>query len=439
MLARYVLYLQSFGLLGYISFYSKTDHSDLLNFPDRLPSRSALIFVVISLQLLAIELPFYVSDDAIRHIHDGHYLLENIDVYQVVPLDLPPVLEQLPNHPGLGTIYLPLTQMLAMGGAYLHTELGYLILFHLLAILLVLQISRSKRASSVRSMLLLCCMPAVVYATSGHHADLLGMLIVFVNLFYEPRRGQPVAFLRHAILCALLPGLKPIGLVWMLYFLGRAIWRARVLDRLAYLAGLLFCAAGQFLFAYTILMKDAHTLPAMAQTGRIFTDWFVAYNPVVDLMHWWGSSRSTPQILHDWRLLVLVSGVVLLLFRMAFFYRKNYKSYQLVALSARGRGRFLIQILRAGVSIGLLMAILQGGAWHVWYFVWLMPVLLWYRNPGWWALLALPPLAYLPVVELRAGSVQTGWSMQGFYVASGVFLLALIGLTCQKIIGSSGK
>ncbi|MCB1310000.1 MAG: hypothetical protein KDK30_17555, partial [Leptospiraceae bacterium] len=82
---------------------------------------SILLFTGIILSLVSIPHhgSFYFSDDAIRHIHDGHALLNGVDVYGVPPAERAAVLNRLPNHPELGTIYFPFTQLQALAGAFL--------------------------------------------------------------------------------------------------------------------------------------------------------------------------------------------------------------------------------------------------------------------------------------------------------------------------------
>ena len=248
------------SLKGYSNFFHKVKVYPL-----------GLLTLLFSLCILA-PLPFYLVDDMIRHIHDGYYLLQGVDVYSIAPEKLPSILGQKPNHPHLATIYLPFTQMQAMLGATFSVSYGFRIIYISICVFLLWGIYKLTLAKDITFYLYIFFSPAFLILLCSHHADVQGFLLAsFIGLwikrsYYQqelaqqkPARIKPhknyrrvgakskhclltftkafcndwgvanylqskgydftsFAIFSIGFLAALLPGLKPEGAWWLLCF-----------------------------------------------------------------------------------------------------------------------------------------------------------------------------------------------------------------------------
>ena len=422
--------------------------------------------VVLALVLLFFSFtytPLYFSDDAWRHIHDGFYLLAGVDVYSVPPLQLSPVVDgKLPNHPHLPTIYFPFTQAQAILAAALPIEPAYAFRFVYIAICVGLicgiwQLSSSNKRRSFYLHIFLT--PWFCFFLACHHADLQGFLIVlFLGLAYKAmllslRQGNKkrayILVFSNAFLTSLLSGLKPEGMwltfslhIFVMYQLLRIAKNKTGNYQLAnkmivlWLSSGLFCLAIQFAFLYFYLLSSAQSWASFAQTTRIFADWFLAYNPILEIYTYlYEKDLFRPQIFSLYRKQVLSLGI------LAFFMNLGWHLL-LQKNSKRPVSKFssLLGIQgRAAIYIGLTVIILAKGAWHPWYFLWVIGAFYAFGKPRAKSASALSGqivhflcssllLFYLPVVQLRSMGI---WHMSSFYFVFAIFFLLWLFLACH--------
>ncbi|MEQ9365746.1 MAG: hypothetical protein RIF32_15990 [Leptospirales bacterium] len=368
--------------------------------------------------------PVYFSDDSVRHIHDGYYLLQGVDVYTIPPKSLPPVLARLPNHPDLGTIYLPFTQLQAVAGAAVHAKYGFLAIYYAVCLILIGVAWSRLRSGRERGIAALClASPVFLIPLSARHADVQGLLLVCAALMLlrdagafhsDSRSFAPGCAAWAGALLTLAAGLKPEGALWMgavgSYLLASA-WFGRVAWKtvLAFASGCAVVGSAQSIFAWRVLFPTAESWNSFMRTVALFTQWFAAYNPILDLRESLHPGSPRPALLSAYRREVMLLATLWALLPMAGVLRSTGLAFL--------PGRLLIAVLAA--------SIVSKGVWHPWYFLWILPALaLTGRGRGAFFVAGALPLFYLPVVFLRA----TGeWWMPVFYAALGVYFLLWIG------------
>ncbi len=374
--------------------------------------------------------PPFFSDDSLRHVHDGFYLLQGVDVYAIPPSHLPPVpgLDRLPNHPDVGTIYFPFTQMQALAGAALSQRYGFFGIYALICSGLMFLSFRFASAGERRALALLYVSPAFLIFAASRHADVQGLLLAINSylLWRQARcsRRRSVPFAAAAGACAvLLVGLKPEGVVYLV-FLGGLVLLALLQDRrglhgvAAWTAAALFVTFVQLIFALVWMFPSAEALEAFLSTARFFTDWFIGYNPMVDLLLWFADpGLERPWYLAVYRLMVLVAGLVLCVILLL---RRIHRAP--VWFAGRGLPIALRGWAREALLVAVAAVVLSKGVWHPWYFLWFVPALGLRRNfrAGAWLCAGLV-LAYGPVFYLRRDGVWGGWEV--FYVLTAVWII----------------
>lgn len=402
-----------------------------------------IAFVVLCAFVFA---PLYFSDDSWRHIHDGVYLLRGVDVYSVAPDQLPPIFERRPNHPHLPTIYLPITQIQAVVGAWLHPRYGFLAVYYAICFALLLAIHSELRAAECTVFAALCVSPAFLIALASRHADVQGVLFAVAALtllrrrksgrFFPGRYSHARFFVRPwrsfvaGVCLAAAAGLKPEGLVWaaaVAFALGTGVFAGRtrgaarlfvLLRLIVFVFGGLACGAVQIIFAREVLFPSDASWTGFLNTVRLFSDWFVAYNPVIEIREWLYPNVPRPTLILAYRTEVLMLALLWFFLPLG-----------VGAMRRPVRARFLPAGLRGlehGVAsrlllVGLAALIFSKGVWHPWYFLWLV-LALWItgRRTVAAGLLGALPLFYLPVVYLRA----TGdWWMPIFYASIVIYFI----------------
>ncbi|MBX7057530.1 MAG: hypothetical protein K1X75_05645 [Leptospirales bacterium] len=374
-----------------------------------------------ALHLLSFDQGFYFSDDAKRHLIEGYYLLQRIDVFTIPPILLPSVDGLRANHDHFGSVYFPGTHLLAMLGAWLSPRYGYFALYDLLAFGLLAASLRRASWRERRDLLGLVAMPAMLIFGAARHGDYLGFLLLgFAILMLRGSRWG--AGLVGGLALAGAASLKPEGWLWsgallaMLWFPaanrspGRSILNLSVATLSYVLAlALVACAAWRWIFAWP------ESWTSFLYTLQIFANYFVAYNPVVAWREaFWMAQR--PESLIEWRHQVcaalLFGGLSLPLLLSA--------QLQRVVLDENSglRWREFLGALQRLVPAGLVMSLAGGillrGAWNPWYFAWLLPALQLCRARRALRIIGGSLSAfYLPLADYRAG---LGWDMRSFYV-----------------------
>ncbi len=354
--------------------------------------------VAVLVQLLFVFTGVYFSDDSVRHVYDGHQLLAGRDVYAEPPAMLGRIGGLLPNHPELPTIYLPFTQMQAVLGALLSPvafpDLGFPLVYHLCLACGIAVAAWFLPPRARRLLILLALSPYFLFASSSRHADAQGFLLVVLSLALV-RSRSPGRDFAAGFAAGLLPGLKPLGVVWMLFLAADVALRRRAVERQWFLgmgaALLLVCCVGVWLWS------SPRSLAGFLETGRHFADWFVAYNPFVLLKLAWTEAEQRATIVEFRRemLTLLVVGLCL----MPLFATARMRSPRLLAVPGR---RLLRRLAREILVWTLLLGVLWAAVWHPWYFLWWIPALA--LSGRWKAVSFLPGLLvlfYLPVASLR--------------------------------------
>ncbi len=414
-----------------------------------------LALFAVAIGVACVFAPVYFSDDSIRHIHDGFYLLQGVDVYSTPPEALPPFLDRLPNHPDVGTIYLPFTQLQAYAGAALHARYGFLGVYYALCCAAIFAIWHNLDGERERVPLLLFWLsPAFLIPLSARHADVQGLLFVVLALVLlrtppsadrtrsqnadsrpvgtesvssAPEGRRPWARILRAACAGLVlsaaAGLKPEGLIWAgtvgLYLVARRLFgRGSALAIGAFLLGGVLGAALQLAFARFVLFAEPEAWRSFMSTVALFTQWFAAYNPVLELREWLYPDVSRPALLAAYRREIFLLGTLWLFLP---FFRGSSFSVPLRGPAVEDLRMFVGRLLVAALAA----SILSKGVWHPWYFLWLLPALwLTARRMAAVFLGGALPLFYLPVVYLRASGE---WWMPIFYAAILIYTALFFG------------
>ena len=387
------------------------------------------VFAAISLQALFIFAPFYFSDDSVRHIFDGVYLLRGVDVYTVPPIKLGALHGLMPNHPHLPTVYLPVTQAQAMLGALVSERYGFLLVYHLLCALMIAGIFHSANRDERKVFAGLVFSPFFLIASASRHADAQGLLLVLLCLLYMRAsfRFRRAAF-ALGFLAALLPGLKPEGAIWcaglaMLMFF-RTPGEVRFRTWSACLAGVAFAVLLQAMFARIFMFPTWASLEGFRSTAVFFSNWFTAYNPIIALRS--GLQPSLELVIREYRstaLLVLAGILTVFFIRIAWKARRNGGGIPAWWASMGDSAPVMLLILLAGV-------IMSRAVWNPWYFLWCLPALFLVGRLRIAAgLLVILPLFYLPVIQLRAAGNWDFSTFIPFYFFATIALLLWILLT----------
>lgn len=391
-----------------------------------------LLFFFVSLGIFSFAFtPLFFSDDALRHLYDGHYLWSGIDIYSIPPKDSYQVLDKLPNHPELPSIYFPVTQIQAMAGSLLSKEHGFRIVYLGACLILIYSILLCSRRREQTFLIPVFCSPWFLLTLSSHHADLQGLLLLiliglklkrFHLLLSKKRKGEMFLI---AFLIGLLPGIKPEGiwfLLWINFYI-LFIWiKEKNLSFIAWPIGLSLSLGLQILFAIQILFPSKESFFSFLETARFFTDWFLAYNPILDLrVNFYAPDAYRPHLFASWREEVFsVAGLCFLI--LGGFYGGRFFTHPFFkAIPTSKKQRIFVIALISG-----LLAMMFGrGSWNPWYFSWLFPVLLGAgilgkttKNHSYLAshlLMAILIIFYVPVAATKSGLPWESWGMKSFY------------------------
>lgn len=387
--------------------------------------QSSLFWFVILLQFLAIFMPPIMSDDVLRHIHDGYYLLQGVDVYSTAPELLPQIASLMPNHSHLGSIYFPFTQTLAMLGSWVHIEFGYLIVFHIFCTAIIVFIYRNVNTGSSQWMLIFFT-PFMLFVVSGHHADYLGMLIVIAGLViikkkFISKHLELFYSVFFGIIIVILPATKPEGFIWSLYLGFIFIQKKNIRHVIYTMIGLIPALLTLVYVSINFLWTNMNSLESFLSTARFFSEQFVAYNPIPDLLGYFFNLDHEQGILYSKFIMV-----TLITIPMGIFYIRaiKVKRFKTATLSRVWHGRFLYYTGKMILTWGLLISILHKGVWHPWYFLWLVPLMIErkrFQNMLWFGVIGLA-LFYLPVIDYR-NSGQ--WNMNEFYLTIIIYLFVV--------------
>lgn len=405
---------------------------------DSLPKRITWFPVIVFsiIQLTFILAGFFFSDDSLRHIVDGYHLFQGKDVYSISARILGPVAGFFPNHPDSATIYLPVTQLQAILGAPVSERYGFIIIYHLILIACVLAIYRLLKSPERVYFLLVLFSPLFLITSSSRHADVQGLLLVLLMLVLlregkrplihsEARRSvrmrQSLSLL-SGLVAGFLPGLKPDGLIWL-----SAAFLFLMLDYgtqkekssgqrelsfpgdrwLFFSLGVLTSFLLQIAISLVFLFPSLESLKGFQRTGEAYLNLFFAYNPFV----FWrmnGESGSPHLLIQDHRHDFIALGAALMAFKLL--------RAKTVGGSGGARASVPEGVYPYGQQILIILtatAVAARGAWHPWYFLWVLPAL--YLMGGLritLILLNLLPLFYLAVVDLR---FRGDWSYQETY------------------------
>ncbi len=360
--------------------------------PFRTDRRAYVLAWIVGSQIALCFTGFYFSDDALRHLHDGFYLLRRVDVYVLPPGALPAVVPTPDYHRMIGSVYFPVVQMLAVAGSLFSVERGYILVYHVLLALvlsvLVLQI-RGRYALRYASRFLFS--PAFVFLASGRHEDLLALSIFFLAFYLKPAAG--------GFLTGLLPFLKPDA-GFLVLFSSRRFLPGQRRPWMRFLLAATASGALLVWFSLAVLIQSDLTISSFLANLRFFADWYAGYNPF---------SAFGPEAfvrIRPWLVLISCAAVLAAVFARAI--RKGANRWPRVFDS-----------LAAG---GVLTGFAARGVWHPWYFCSAIASLIFLKKRSWAA--RIPPLLvlfYLPIADLRAGR---GFYLAEFYVA----VLALVAL-----------
>ena len=356
---------------------------------------------------------FFFSDDAIRHIYDGFYLVSGIDIYSQSPDKLQRLFLEKPNHSSLPSIYFPVTQIQAYLGALLFDSyygFRFVYLFVCASFILGLWFLAKKEERTV--LLEIFYSPFFLLFISSHHADLQAFLIILFISFCLARKFKTrFIFVILGFLVASLLGTKPEGTFFAfalsIYFLGSNPLTVLFF----YILGFCVSVLWQALFVYYILFPSYNSFLSFLDTSRYFMDWFLGYNPILEIRValYEGTNFSRPNIFYDYRK-NLVSIFILL-----FSYLPSlvlFPFFKLMTFRIVSKKEYLEKIF-----LGILFFFFFfKGVWHPWYLLWLISFFcVFSKTPpnifiGFF--ICAIPLFYIPVVFLRVGK---DWQM-GMYL-----------------------
>ncbi len=372
--------------------------------------------------------PLYFSDDALRHIHDGYYLLQGIDVYSLSPDELPALETGRPNHPELPSIYFPFTQAQAILGAWLSPKYGFRILYMTLCGLWLWNIFRMLSFKKGLAYLSLFLSPAFCMFLASCHADMQGFLVICLLLLWLRRRSPSIpscfAFAFH---CALLAGLKPEGIWWSMclgIYVPLTFWLSKEKQRqrtylliFSWLSGYALCLLLLLALAFFVLFPDMSSFRSFLDTGELFVNWFLAYNPFLSLrIELYEGLLSRPELFYIYRKQILCLAVLSFFLLPGLFMIRS----KVLEQSLRSTGRWKPQVLFQTILwIGLLAILGAKGPWHPWYFLWIFPLLLkeekeasvFVPSRSAHFLASFLSLFYIPIVELR---LKQYWETETF-------------------------
>ena len=404
--------------------------------------------------------------------------MSGVDVYRTAPESLKVISEEGPNHPSLGSIYLPLTQAQALLGALLPLEQGFRFVYIFFCILLLLctYFFENSHTSSFKVLpkslyrIAFCTSPYFLIFAASHHADLQGFLLLVLigtmleSFFPEKEKERvekalssftPPYLLYSCVgsLTGLLAGLKPEALIWILYlslhFLSKHYFyfsgwgkklKRNILIKSAffYFTGMSLAFALQFSFAVIFLFPSLDSFYALIDTASYFLNFFLAYNPILELRTFLyeGEEILRPEIFSHYRKQIYAGALLSFFFlpSLLFLYKKKGNSFILKNCKSLKFTEDLVEnIIGASLGISLCAFFLLKGVWHPWYLLWLLPALWPYSNykkeekrffPHLSHFLtATIPLFYIPVIQLR---LQGTWQRQDFY--SFYFLFLIMGI-----------
>lgn len=389
-----------------------------------------ILILQIPLLILCLFAQHFYSDDVLRHVHDGFYLLQGVDIYRFTPLDLGNQLE--PNHPFLGSIYFPLTQIMAALGAMVSTHYGFMILFLLVIGLASLYVTTSRHDSTRRSYLLFLSLPFFWISALSFHGDFFAfVLILLAWSFYKQR----MLFFAGIVL-GLLPGLKPEGVLWTLIIPVFCVVQLGGKKTISLALGILLSIGLISIPTILFIQRHPDSVTSFLETIHIYFTWYLNTNPIPDLLHFfleWPVDES----IRFWRWIAiplflslgyLLSRFLLpqyLILREGLANKSVAKSTTASSCpySAASTSSFLwktIGILpgwrldRAKSEPAILFFLLLTlaalfffrGTWQPWYFLWIVAVLIWMRRIRLaWMLFSVLPLFYIPVSFYRAAGI----------------------------------
>lgn len=337
-------------------------------------SVSAAWFWVLAVALRLALVPMVPGDDVWRFLWEGRVQLAGFSPYLHAPDD--PALAELRtgwwgwiNHPGLTTIYPPLTQLVFRAVAAVGAGVAGLKLVFIAADLAVCALL--SRRFGYASTLLYAWNPLVVYSTAGgaHHESLFVLPMVAGWLAWERARHGPVSglWLGLSVAAKLVSAPLVAWCAWRGLREGR--WRSAVL---LLAAGVLPMAAGVAWFRLEF-----------GALGPLAPASFVEKARGMDLVPWlvslvWEGAPDT----NGWIALAF-APVAALVFFMTRRLRDFAESY-------------------------LTLMLMFAPSVHAWYFVWLAPWAVASRNLG-IRLVSLGAFAYFWVWQ---GMAQTGeWTV----------------------------
>ncbi|MCB1305951.1 MAG: hypothetical protein KDK37_16800, partial [Leptospiraceae bacterium] len=377
------------------------------------------------------------SDDSLRHELDGYYILRNLPLYCMSPLELGSP-GAVPNHPNLATIYLPGTQLLAFLGAL---STGYRSIFVITSLIMMAWLLRRRRMYS-----LLFAHPLLMIVFFSGHVDLTALLLCLIAVEIALKQREATTPNMRRVFLMIVPGvfwilacaMKPEALLVLLPLI--AIWLSSTRSRISAMAGFCvgaFVTAG-FLFYFTIYdlfhIGDIERLGFFSTsegsslefecffyTAKIFSDYFVAYRPDAMLLVDLGLSSS-----ESIRLVRMIWLPAWALLTGWFTWSRILLGRQKIP-GSEGSTAFLF-LVRLSLELAAVLLIgyfLFRGSWQPWYFLWFLVALPLLQGSGGlrWALFALSLLLlfYLPVIKYR---VDGSFDLSFFYMS---FLLASTG------------
>lgn len=348
-----------------------------------------------------------LSDDVYRYVWDGRLQAHGVHPYRYAPAD--PELESLRdehwpriNHPGLRTIYPPLSQLLfaalAAAGA---GPLGFKLALGLLDFGVVLLLWRLLGALKLPAgrLLLYAWNPLAVVETAGSgHVEPLGLLFLLAATLALVR-WRP-AWSASALAAAVQVKLLPLALFPAI------LRRVRNRDLLLFFAVLALLAlpyalSGPALGAGLIdyaqrWERNALLFPAL----RRALEW-------QDLGPWLKSAL-------DWSRERIGDGLV----PWGALYRHVWPGdLARLAVGLAALGWLVALSLRRGLGVArefylaLAGVLLLSPTLHPWYVLWVLPFAAAFAAPGWLAFAALVPLSYL------AGSGEVSWGLRAVQYA----------------------
>lgn len=399
-----------FFFLGVTGAFAACLWAWLLVEGDRTARSPAALAIVLgaaaALRLIALPATPVLSDDVYRYMWDGH-----VQTHGVSPYAHPPMAPQLDgiatpyrsliNHPGLPTIYPPVSQLVfllsALAGGGLAEMKILLILFDLGTVLVLVAVLRQRGAPPSRVVLYAWSPLAVLEIGWSGHQDSIGVFLMAVAVLaiVRGRRGVSVTA------AALSGAAKYIGWLVLPVAARRARWTAWLSAAAALglaCAPYVWAGAGVTgsLLTYAEIWRFNDSLFGLIHAGVEWTGLSAGIHRALEAAGWLAPDAS-------WE----ISTVLRLTAPLSL--AKALAAAVFLAFAVRTLRRPWEDPLRKILSL-VGGALLLSPTLHPWYLLWVAPLMVAAPRVAWiWLTYAVVVFSYPMMASRTGGGEPLGW------------------------------